>query len=446
LIRLTFHKLLARLGAFSAILATAGVLLNNPLHWWGFIAILSFILLQPLIEVPREIHVTRQISRQVNYVGQNCRVDVEIQVNKGIGPVVVADNLPEVCRLQEGSNFKLFWKGFLPLKTNYSYTITFPRTGKYYLGKFLWKSWDALGIRVGHTGETEEHQEIEVNPRLVPIKKMRNFVTYSRIPFPAGAKTAYGVPTLEIKDIRQYQYGDPHKFINWKATARNMYNVPIVNEFEREGKKTAWIFLDHSDNLQFGTSINDGREYALEAVNSMVSFFLQHNMKVGFCTFGWSSHLIYPASGYQQQWRIMRTLLDLNFLQTTKEAWKKEGAKKTQISLKKVLLKYKKYFLMQEPVNVIVSRAFPHNVYKFSEGIDEMIKFSHIPHGKPPLIFVNIAGHKLAAQDETEMLAGELLKARDRNNLQTLRRKVNWVEWDPTEMQFYKALKNMEVT
>jgi len=42
---------------------------------------------------------------------------------------------------------------------------------------------------------------------------------------------------------------------------------PVVNEFEKEGKKSVWIFLDTSKIMSFGSNIKNVKEYSVEAVN-----------------------------------------------------------------------------------------------------------------------------------------------------------------------------------
>jgi len=64
-----------------------------------------------------------------------------------------------------------------------------------------------------------------------------------------GSFGKHGNDNQEFKELRLYSPGDPFKAINWKVTSRNLVRGsiwPVVNEFEKEGKKSVWIFLDTS--------------------------------------------------------------------------------------------------------------------------------------------------------------------------------------------------------
>jgi len=58
----------------------------------------------------------------------------------------------------------------------------------------------------------------------------------------------------------------------------------VVNEFEKEGKKSVWIFLDTSKIMSFGSNIKNVKEYSVEAVNSLSDYYIKHNCSVAFHT------------------------------------------------------------------------------------------------------------------------------------------------------------------
>src|SRR5690349_475115 len=55
---------------------------------------------------------------------------------------------------------------------------------------------------------------------------------------------------LDLADIREYQYGDDVRHIDWNVTAR--LQVPHVREFHEDREITAWFLLDLSQSVNFG--------------------------------------------------------------------------------------------------------------------------------------------------------------------------------------------------
>jgi len=69
--------------------------------------------------------------------------------------------------------------------------------------------------------------------------------TVCKVPMPEGALASMGMTTQEFKELRLYSPGDPFKAINWKVTFEKFGQGQYLacgNEFEKEGKKSVWIF------------------------------------------------------------------------------------------------------------------------------------------------------------------------------------------------------------
>ena len=432
---MSFHRMVTGLGTASIFFAVAGVLLEHPWYWWSFLALFSLFLILPLLEPPREVLVNRSLPDRAVMVGQSCCIKVEVEIRRGIGPVAVADVLPENCQLERGSNYFLGWKGLSPKKISYSYQVIFPGIGKYSFNRFRWSAWDGLGAHSGNSGEVSLPQELKVYPRRLLIKKMRNFSLQSRIPFPAGAKSPYGIPSFDLKEVRNYHYGDPYKLINWKATAKNIQRgsfFPMVNEMEKEGKKVVAIFWDDSELMHFGNTFQDSWEYGIEAVSGMVNYFLGEQVRVGFSTFGRSNISLPPTEGNRQHYLILKCLMSLQE-QEESSPWHLKP-------LRNAVVQYGKYLRGQEPLCIVITRVYPSQVSCLEAGILEMFKYTGKNRGKYSVVLVNLAGYQLAAKNYWDSMAADLLTIRDQEYLHGLKNKVFWVEWDPAQHTFAKAL------
>src|SRR6187399_187047 len=58
---------------------------------------------------------------------------------------------------------------------------------------------------------------------------------------------------LDLADLREYQYGDDVRHIDWNVTAR--LQVPYVREFHEDREVSAWFLLDLSSSTDFGSRV-----------------------------------------------------------------------------------------------------------------------------------------------------------------------------------------------
>src|SRR5664279_5610243 len=64
---------------------------------------------------------------------------------------------------------------------------------------------------------------------------------------------------LDLADLREYQYNDDVRHIDWNVTAR--MQTPYVREFNEDRDLTAWFLLDLSTSLDFGSRIKKPVSY-----------------------------------------------------------------------------------------------------------------------------------------------------------------------------------------
>src|SRR5207302_9826107 len=69
---------------------------------------------------------------------------------------------------------------------------------------------------------------------------------------------------LDLADIREYQYGDDVRHIDWNVTAR--LQTPYVREYHEDREITAWFLLDLSRSVDFGSNDIDKRAVAADFV------------------------------------------------------------------------------------------------------------------------------------------------------------------------------------
>ncbi len=411
--------------------------------------IILFILLGLLLDQPREIKVNRIYTGEVILTNEIFTIDIDYEINRGLGIVALVDELPGELELIEGTNFKLIWKGLRPKKETMQYRVRSTTAGLYHLNKLAYETYHFLNLKAPIEKKVPGIQKIEIRPRLLEIKKIRDVSTKSKIPLPLGAMAKMGIPTLEFRELRQYQRGDPFKYINWKATARNTGSVserPLVNEYEKEGKKTVWLFLDRSPSMYFGANVKNAFECALETVNGLADYYLKQDCRVALCTFNGASLLIYPAAGKRQYHKILQELLqfknreeDFANENIEDESEEKPSASK-RAALRETVVKYKGYLYGSNPLCVVITRLTRENTSALSDGIKELMKYTGISKDRYSIMVANISGYDLAAVTYPEKMAAEILKKRDQHYSIPLKKGIAWIDWNPSRYSFTTAM------
>ena len=114
---------------------------------------------------------------------------------------------------------------------------------------------------------------------------------------------------MTFSEVRQYQFGDDVRSIDWNVTAR--YNEPFVKVFEEERELTLMLLVDVSGSEAFGTQTQFKREILTEIAATLAFSALQNNDKVGVILFSDQVELfIPPKKGRSHVLRIIRELLE----------------------------------------------------------------------------------------------------------------------------------------
>lgn len=114
---------------------------------------------------------------------------------------------------------------------------------------------------------------------------------------------------MAFSEVREYQYGDDVRDIDWNVTAR--FHRPYVKVFEEERELTVMLLIDVSGSLDFGTKRQMKRDMVTEIAATIAFSAIQNNDKIGVVFF--SDHIekyIPPKKGRKHILYIIRELLD----------------------------------------------------------------------------------------------------------------------------------------
>ena len=114
---------------------------------------------------------------------------------------------------------------------------------------------------------------------------------------------------MTFSEVRQYQYGDDVRSIDWNVTAR--YNEPHVKVFEEERELTMMLMVDFSGSKLFGTMKQFKIEVVTEIAATLAFSATQNNDKIGLILFSDEVELyIPPKKGRSHVLRIIRELIE----------------------------------------------------------------------------------------------------------------------------------------
>lgn len=116
---------------------------------------------------------------------------------------------------------------------------------------------------------------------------------------------------MEFAEVREYQFGDNVRDIDWNVTAR--FHRPYVKVFEEERELTVMLLIDVSGSLDFGTSQQTKRDMATEIAATIAFSAIQNNDKIGVIFFSDRiEKYIPPKKGRRHILYIIREMLDFH--------------------------------------------------------------------------------------------------------------------------------------
>ena len=116
---------------------------------------------------------------------------------------------------------------------------------------------------------------------------------------------------MAFSEVREYQYGDDVRDIDWNVTAR--FHRPYVKVFEEERELTVMLLIDVSGSLDFGTQKQMKRDMVTEIAATLAFSAIQNNDKIGVIFFSDKiEKYIPPKKGRKHILYIIREMLDFH--------------------------------------------------------------------------------------------------------------------------------------
>ncbi|MFZ3140076.1 DUF58 domain-containing protein [Polaromonas sp.] len=103
---------------------------------------------------------------------------------------------------------------------------------------------------------------------------------------------------MDLADLREYQYHDDVRHIDWNVTAR--LQQPHVRVFTEDREMSAWFLLDLSPSMDFGSSEQRKRHVLTDFVAVLARLLTRHGNRVGALLYGCGVDASVPARGGRQ--------------------------------------------------------------------------------------------------------------------------------------------------
>jgi len=224
-----------------------------------------------------------------------------------------------------------------------------------------------------------ETTELLKKVRKIEIKTRR----LSKHLFAGEYHSAFKGKGMTFSEVREYQYGDSIRDIDWNVTAR--FNKPYVKIYEEERELTVILIIDVSGSKEFGTSLMFKQDLVTEIAAVLSFSAITNNDKIGVIFFSNKvEKFIPPKKGRKHILRVISELL--NFQPENKETNIAEALR---------------FF-----TNAINKRSIAFLISDFiDQGFDDALKIANKKH--------DIIALKVYDQRETEIPSIGLVKLKD---------------------------------
>lgn len=216
---------------------------------------------------------------------------------------------------------------------------------------------------------------------------------------------------MTFSEVREYQYGDDIRSIDWNVTAR--FNHPYVKIFDEERELTVMLLIDVSGSNEFGTRKQFKEELMTEIAAVLAFSAIQNNDKVGVIFFSDQiEKFIPPKKGTTHILRIIRELVDF-----------KPQSQRTSIS---EALRFLNNALKKRSIAFVLSDFIDRDFY-------EALRISSRKHDLVALRIYDPSEQELPMLGMTQMYSKETGKTVwvDTSSSAARKQYKNW--WDDTE-------------
>ncbi len=251
-----------------------------------------------------DLEVHRTISNERAAPNENVAVSIDV-TNRGanIEELLLEDEVSHGLIVRDGSHRHL-----LSLKKGESfswmYTICGPRGGYAFEGLRA-EARDHFGLRLS-SHKIPARSELFIFPPLTRLKYVTIRTRRTRV-YSGTIPARVGGAGVEFFGLREYQPGDPPRWINWRASARQDETL-YANEFQQERVADVALVLDGREKTNWFRDRRSLFEHSVLAAASLADAFLSQGNRVGLLHYGRYLDWTFPGYGKVQRERVLKAL------------------------------------------------------------------------------------------------------------------------------------------
>jgi len=144
-------------------------------------------------------------------------------------------------------------------------------------------------------------------------------------------RTLFRGSGLDLADLREYQYHDDVRHIDWNVTAR--LQTPHVREFQEDREVAAWFLLDLSGSVNFGSEAIAIRTLSSEFVTVIARLLTRFGNRVGAVMYSDGTDAVIPARGGRRHvLHLLDRMLKINEHKPNAPAFSKGSGRETDLA------------------------------------------------------------------------------------------------------------------
>jgi uncharacterized protein (DUF58 family) len=255
---------------------------------------------------PRKPALGAERTLSADRVSQDDPVVVCLKITNLGAPIEslqVEESLPADLKIVDGSN-RLITSLNKGKTAELKYTLRGKR-GYYHLPGFRITVRDHLGILQKEAFQPHSSRFVVV-PQAYKLPEVAIRPRNTRV-FPGLIPARKGGPGVEFYGVREYQWGDPRRWINNRMIARHQETI-FVNEFEQERAVDVGMILDCRIETNLFRGNAEMLEHGTRAAATLAESFLSYGNRVGLLIYGGGRIWVHPGYGKMQRERIMQAL------------------------------------------------------------------------------------------------------------------------------------------
>ena len=266
---------------------------------------IAFLVINGWVTGHSDLEITRNISAQNVYKGDDILVEVTVTNNsyRRTQLLELFDNVPHEMKMRRGINQMRMNLGPGQSATM-RYTVRCPLRGHYTVGPVSVRHRNAFNLFVNES-KVDDRTDITVFPQ---VREVEEALLRSNVPKMYTGATTLKTPGqgMEFYSLREYLPGDAFRMINWKAFART--GELMVNEKTRDAVTDVFIILDIRDVARIGTVLKNPLEMGTVAAASIANYFIRRRDSVSIVTYGDRMNYLPPETGDKQYYKTLSML------------------------------------------------------------------------------------------------------------------------------------------